>query len=149
MTDQLYQELPSAQGRRLIFWAVLRGVLGATVLVVLYYVLPLDEPWNGGTAVRVLIGLMVFAGITVWQVRTIAGSRYAGMKALRRGLPPLGSAEGWDCLVVDFLPDRLLVVLLPVGAWQRDGPARPGPGRPSWGGPHPGPDGHAGREFHG
>src|SRR5271165_7403733 len=38
--------------------------------------------------------------------------------------------------VVDLRPDRLLVVLFPVGAWQRDGPARPGPGRPSRGGPH-------------
>jgi voltage-gated potassium channel len=81
MTDQPYRELPAAKRRRLVFWAVLRGVLGTTVLVVLYYVLPLDQPWNGDTAVRILIGLLVFAGITVWQVRTIAGARYPGMKA--------------------------------------------------------------------
>jgi hypothetical protein len=35
MTDRLYRELPRAQRRRLIFWAVLRGVLGAAALVVL------------------------------------------------------------------------------------------------------------------
>ena len=81
MTDRLYQELPRAQRRRLIFRAVLRGVLGAAVLVVLYYVLPLDEPWNGDTAVRILIGLVLFTGLMVWQVKTIAGSRYPGMKA--------------------------------------------------------------------
>jgi hypothetical protein len=81
MTDRLYQELPSARRRWLVFWAVLRGVLGAVVLVVLYYVLPLDEPWNGDTAVRILIGLVVFAGLMVWQVRAIAGSRYPGVKA--------------------------------------------------------------------
>ena len=80
MTDQPCQELPAAKRRRLIFRAVLRGVLSTTVLVVLYYVLPLDKPWNGDTAVRVLIGLLVFAGIMVWQVRTIAGSRYPGVK---------------------------------------------------------------------
>jgi voltage-gated potassium channel len=51
------------------------------VLVVLYYLLPLDQPWDGDTAVRILIGLVVFAGIMVWQVRSIAGSRYPGMKA--------------------------------------------------------------------
>ena len=51
------------------------------VLVVLYYVLPLDQPWNGDAAMRVLIGLLVFAGIAVWQVRSIAGSHYPGMKA--------------------------------------------------------------------
>ena len=58
-----------------------RGVLTTTVLVVVYYVLPLDQPWNGNTAVRVLIGLLVFAGIAVWQVRSIATSRYPSMKA--------------------------------------------------------------------
>jgi hypothetical protein len=81
MTDQLYQDLPRARRRRLIFWAVLRGVLAAAVLVVLYYVLPLDASWNGDTAVRILIGLVVFAGLMVWQVRSIAGSRYPGVKA--------------------------------------------------------------------
>ena len=81
MTDQPFGQLPLARRRRLIFWAVLRGVLTTTVLVVLYYVLPLDQPWNGNTAVRVLIGLLVFAGIAVWQVRSIATSRYPSMKA--------------------------------------------------------------------
>ena len=81
MTEQPYQELPAARRRRVIFWAVLRGVLSTAVLVVLYYVLPLNQPWNGDTAVRVLIGLLVFVGITLWQVRTITGSRYPGLKA--------------------------------------------------------------------
>ncbi|MGZ6801116.1 MAG: hypothetical protein ACXVGR_15025 [Mycobacteriaceae bacterium] len=33
------------------------------------------------TVVRVLIGLAVFAVITVWQIGTIIGSPYPGMKA--------------------------------------------------------------------
>jgi Ion channel len=81
MTDLPNQELPPGKRRRLVFQAVLRGVLSTTVLVVLYYLLPLDQPWDGDTAVRILIGLVVFAGIMVWQVRAIAGSRYPGMKA--------------------------------------------------------------------
>ena len=81
MTAQPYQELPPAKRRRLVFRAVLRGVLSTTVLVVVYYVLPLDQPWSGDTAARILIGLLGFACITVWQVRTIAGSRYPGVKA--------------------------------------------------------------------
>ena len=32
-------------------------------------------------AARLLIGLLVFAGLTVWQVRAIAGSRYPGLRA--------------------------------------------------------------------
>jgi hypothetical protein len=81
MTDQLCYQLPSAQRRRLVFRAVLRGVLTAAALVVLYYLLPLDQPWNGDTAVRILIGLLVFAGIAVWQVRSIIGSRYPRIRA--------------------------------------------------------------------
>ena len=81
MADQPNQELPPAKRRRLIIWAVLRGVLVTTALVVLYYLLPMDRPLDTGTAVRLLIGLLVFVGVTVWQVRAIAGSRYPGLRA--------------------------------------------------------------------
>jgi voltage-gated potassium channel Kch len=40
-----------------------------------------DRSWNGHTALRILVGLLVCAGITVWQVKTISGSRYPGVKA--------------------------------------------------------------------
>jgi hypothetical protein len=80
MTSGPYQELPSAKRRRLIYWAVLRGLLTTIVLMVLYYVLPYQS-FNDHTALRILVGLLAFAGITIWQVRTIAGSRYPGLKA--------------------------------------------------------------------
>ena len=54
MAGDAYQELPRAKRRRLIVRAVLRSLLTTTVLVVLYYLLPLDRPWNAGTAVRLL-----------------------------------------------------------------------------------------------
>jgi hypothetical protein len=81
MTHQHDQELPRATRRRLIIGAVLRALLITTVLVVLYYLLPLDQPWDTGTAVRLLIGLLVFAGLALWQVKAIAGSRYPGLRA--------------------------------------------------------------------
>jgi voltage-gated potassium channel len=81
MADQRHLELPAVKRRRLIIRAVLRGVVVTTVLVVLYYLLPLDRPWDGDTAVRLLIGLLVFAGLTVWQVKAIAGARYPGLRA--------------------------------------------------------------------
>ena len=52
-----------ATRRRLIVWTALRSVLIAAVLVVLYYELPLDRPWDSDTAVRLLIGLLIFAGV--------------------------------------------------------------------------------------
>jgi voltage-gated potassium channel len=81
MTAEYDPDLPAARRRRLIFWAALRSVLIAAVLVVLYYVLPLDRPWDSDTAVRLLIGLLVFAGVVVWGIRFIAGSRYPGVRA--------------------------------------------------------------------
>jgi hypothetical protein len=78
MTGERYQDLPPVKRRRLILRAVVRGLLNAAVLVVLYYVLPLDRPRDCDTAVRLLIGLLVFAGVMVWGVRSIAGSRYPG-----------------------------------------------------------------------
>jgi voltage-gated potassium channel len=81
MTDQADQELPPAKRRRLIIAAVLRGLVVTTVLVVLYYLLPLDRPLDASTAVRLLIGLLIFVGATVWQVKAIAGSRYPGLRA--------------------------------------------------------------------
>jgi voltage-gated potassium channel len=80
MTSDPYQGLPPAKRRRLILGAVLRGLLTTTVLVVLYYVLPYRS-FNGDAALRILAGLVIFAGITVWQVRTITGSRYPGLRA--------------------------------------------------------------------
>ena len=81
MTGERYQDLPPAKRRWLIFRAALRSVLVATVLVVLYYVLPLDRRWDSDTAVRLLVGVLVFAGVMVWHVRAIAGARYPGLRA--------------------------------------------------------------------
>lgn len=82
MTADPYQDLSAAARRRTVLRALLRGLLSTTALVVLYYVLPLDQPLGTGAAVRVLIGLGVFAAITAWQIKTIIGSPYPGMKAV-------------------------------------------------------------------
>jgi voltage-gated potassium channel len=82
MTGERPKDLPPTQRRRLIAGTVLRSVLVAAVLVILYYVLPLDRPWDADTAVRLLVGLLVFAGVVVWSIRFIAGSRYPGARAV-------------------------------------------------------------------
>jgi len=81
VTTELPQDLPAAKRRRLAIWTALRTVLAATVLVVLYYALPLDRPWDADTAVRLLVGLLVFVGVVVWQIRTIMGSPYPALRA--------------------------------------------------------------------
>ena len=81
MAGDAYPELPRTKRRHLIVRAVLRSLLTTTVLVVLYYLLPLDRPWNAGTVVRLMAGLLVFAGVMVWQVRQITRSRYPALRA--------------------------------------------------------------------
>jgi voltage-gated potassium channel len=81
MTNEHDQLRPPAVPRRLMLRAALRSLLIATALVVLYYLLPLDHKWDADTAVRLSLGLLVFAGVMVWQVRSIAGSRYPALRA--------------------------------------------------------------------
>ena len=71
MTAEPYPDL-HGNATAAVLWAVLRGLLYTTFLVVLYYLLPLDEPLGASAGVRILIGLLIFAGIGVWQVRNIA-----------------------------------------------------------------------------
>ena len=80
MTGDLYEDLPPARRRRLLYWAVLRALANTAALVALYYLLP-DRSWNGGVALRVLGGMVIFVGITVWQVKKIAGARNPGVRA--------------------------------------------------------------------
>ena len=82
MAADAYQELPRARRRRIISWTVLRALLNTTLLVAIYYVLPFDERFGADAAIRVLIGLVVFVCLVVWQVRNIVGSPYPGVKAV-------------------------------------------------------------------
>jgi hypothetical protein len=84
MTGERDQELRPP--KRLILRAALRSVLIAAVLMALYYVLPLDRPWDSDTAIRLLIGLVIVAGVMVWGVRIIVGSRYPGLRDITSAL---------------------------------------------------------------
>jgi voltage-gated potassium channel len=66
----------------MIAWGVLRIAGSVTVLVVLYYLLPLDHS-STGTAVTILvIGLAVFIALVVFQVRAIIRSPFPGLRAI-------------------------------------------------------------------
>jgi ion channel len=93
MRKDHHQDLPPARPRRVVVWAAVRGALNATVLVGLYYVLPLDRRLDADTVVRLVVGLLVFAGLMVWQLRSIVGSRY----------PAVRSAEALGLIVALYL----------------------------------------------
>ena len=82
MIDQPVADLPGAVPRRLVVRAVLRASLTATVLVVLYFTLPITGSLDGSAALLLVAGLLGFAGVITWQVRAVLRSRYPGLRAI-------------------------------------------------------------------
>jgi hypothetical protein len=82
MIEQPVADLPAGVPRRLVVRGLLRALLTATVLVVLYFTLPITGSLDGSAAVRLVVGLLVFAGVVTWQVRAVLRSRYPGLRAV-------------------------------------------------------------------
>ena len=82
MIEQPGGDLQAGVPRRLVVRAVLRAVLTSTVLVVLYFTLPITGSLNGSAALILVVGLLVFAGVVSWQVRAVLGSQYPGLRAV-------------------------------------------------------------------
>ena len=67
----------------LVTMAALRALLTATVLVALYYVLPLDFADSDTSAiVKLAVGALVFVGLMTWELRAITQSGTPGLRAL-------------------------------------------------------------------
>ncbi|TCC06058.1 potassium channel family protein [Kribbella soli] len=66
-------------------WLIVRGLLrafaSATVMVALYYVLPLDRGGDAHVPVKLAIGIAVLGGVTAWQIRAIIHSRHPAIRA--------------------------------------------------------------------
>jgi voltage-gated potassium channel len=68
--------------RRRVLRSLLRATLTSTVLVVLYYRLPLTGALEASTVALLLAGLALFAGVITWQLRAILRSQYPGLRAI-------------------------------------------------------------------
>jgi voltage-gated potassium channel len=68
--------------RLIIARTLLRAPLTATLLVVLYYVLPMDKALDTHTVLLLVLGLAVFAAILIWRTRGITQSNYPGLRAI-------------------------------------------------------------------
>jgi voltage-gated potassium channel len=75
-------ELEPRTRRKLITAALLRALLTATLLIALYYALPMDEKWSLSEGVRLVVGLAVMAVVITWQIRTVLRSRFPGIRAI-------------------------------------------------------------------
>ena len=61
----------------------MRALLTVTVLVVLYYALPMDHEFDTVAIVLLLLGLLVFTILVAWQVRAILRSDYPAVQAVQ------------------------------------------------------------------
>jgi voltage-gated potassium channel len=68
--------------RRRVALALLRASLTATVLVVLYYTVPVTGRLDASGVALLLGGLLVFAVVISWQIRAILESDYPGLRAV-------------------------------------------------------------------
>jgi voltage-gated potassium channel len=83
MTKKRYFELSRAGRRRMLVASVLRSAASASLLVVLYYALPLNRPLGLGTVLVFGSGLLVFVGVAIWQVRAIVLSEVPRLRAIQ------------------------------------------------------------------
>ncbi len=68
--------------RRLVRHAVRRAALNITVLVALYYVLPLRGALDPAAILLLVVGLLAFAVLAGWQLRSILRSQYPAVRAI-------------------------------------------------------------------
>jgi hypothetical protein len=76
------EEATPRQRRWLILRASLRALLAATLLVALYYVLPMDSALDTHTVLLLVACLAVLAAVLTWRIRAITRSQYPGLRAL-------------------------------------------------------------------
>ncbi|MGH2700746.1 MAG: potassium channel family protein [Actinomycetota bacterium] len=82
MPEPSINEMEPRPRRRHLVLALLRALLTATVLVALYYLLPLDGEWRISSALRMVIGLALFVAVLIWQIRKVLTSRHPGLRAI-------------------------------------------------------------------
>ena len=54
--------------------ALLRAAPSVTLLMIGYYLAPLDRPLDTGTLIEFVLALAVVGAVVAWQVRTILAS---------------------------------------------------------------------------
>jgi hypothetical protein len=89
VTDEVLAHLP---GRSVALWGVLRALVSATVVLGLYFLLPLDRLSEVNPGILLVIALGLLGGLIAHQVRSIARSStpaIRGIEALAVSVPLL------------------------------------------------------------
>jgi voltage-gated potassium channel len=92
MTRKRYEELTRAGRHRVVAGVLLRAAAAVALLVVGYYLAPLDRPLDTGTLIEFLLALAVVGAVIAWEVRNILISDVPRLRAVQTvavGVPML------------------------------------------------------------
>jgi voltage-gated potassium channel len=82
-TPQRLTTLAVRERRRAVVTTTLRSLLAFAVVLGVYYLLPVgDGGINVSTAVRLVLGVLLFVGILAWQIRQILRSAVPALQAV-------------------------------------------------------------------
>jgi voltage-gated potassium channel len=68
--------------RRPLMLAIVRTVLIVTGVVVLYYLLPLNRPFDHWTVIELVLGLVVLGLLVAWEIRAITRAQYPALRGV-------------------------------------------------------------------
>ena len=111
MSDNSLELLSPGERRRLVIFALLRTVLVAAGLVVIYAFLPMEQ-WSGPeTAVAFVVGLLLVAGLLGFEIRATIRSKHPGLRAVES----LGASV--PLLILVFATAEFLIDLRAPGSY--------------------------------
>ncbi|MET9468252.1 potassium channel family protein [Streptomyces sp. NPDC006544] len=73
---------PGPRHRRVLAGYLLRSAASAVVLTALYYLIPLDRGLDALTLTLLLLGLVLFGSLVVWQIALISHAEHPRLRAL-------------------------------------------------------------------
>ena len=82
MTETPSGDMSARQRRRLVAIATARTIATVAVVVVVYFLLPMDHGVNAATVTGLVLGVLVLAAIIALQIRRIIGSEHPIMRAV-------------------------------------------------------------------
>jgi voltage-gated potassium channel len=82
MASTLGQERQRRPSRWVVARALLRAALTASLLVGIYYLVPVGGRLDGWAVIVLVLGLALFSVVIAWQIRAIVGADYPRLRAI-------------------------------------------------------------------
>ncbi len=82
MTETLKNDVPVRQRRRLVTIAIVRTLVTIAIVVIIYFLLPMDHGTDAAAMAELVLGVLVIVAIIAFQVRQIIRSQHPTLRAV-------------------------------------------------------------------